>query len=243
MLETFVRGESDRGVALLTSRGELVFAHAPTAARSRKRFGGALQPGARVRARWSLRSEGASPRLDEAVLLREPPKPDPLERYYAAAHLLEISRSFAREGSEDERSFRLLCGALERLEAGDAVDPLLRYVEAWSLRLAGQLPDFEHCAECAASLAGARSFLVSNAGAFCASHRPPAALSIEGASSLWLTEIRQCPLDAIPPLPPAGAFNLSELLATLLVDFLEAPLRVLPRLRRLQSDFSKGSKT
>jgi len=156
VLDTNVVGEADRRVLLLTSRGELIRALAPSAARSRRRFGAALQPGARVRARWTVRAEGAPPTLEEAQLLVAPPTPDPLERYYTVAHVLEMTTAFAREGAEDPRLFRLLAVILDRLEAGDPPGPLCRYFEAWTLRLAGLLPDLESCVQCGARLAGGR---------------------------------------------------------------------------------------
>ncbi len=235
MLEIYTRGESDRGIVLLTGRGELIIAHASAGARSRRRFGGALQPGARVRARWTLPREGAAPRLDEATLMHEPPAPDPLERYYAAAHLLELGRSLAREGAEDPRLFRLLCASLERLDAGDAIDPLLRYVEAWVLALSGLLPEWESCTICESSLRGVCRYLALDAGVFCAAHRPAGALSVRSPSADWLRVIRSAPPDAVPALPAGSAQELADLLAALIVHFLERPLKALPALAQLRS--------
>ncbi|RMG47517.1 MAG: DNA repair protein RecO, partial [Acidobacteria bacterium] len=52
VLATTVRGEADRVVHLLAASGERLVALAPAAARSQRRFGGALLPGARVKVRW-----------------------------------------------------------------------------------------------------------------------------------------------------------------------------------------------
>jgi DNA repair protein RecO (recombination protein O) len=225
VLETRPHGEADRLVALLTGRGERLWALAPAAARSRRRFGGALQPGARVRARWTVRREDAPPVLDEAVLVAAPPTPDPLVRYYATAHVIDVVSAFAREGDEDPRLFRLLAATLDRLAAGDEPEPLARYVEAWTLRLAGLMPEIGTCAACGAPLAGSGLQLARAGGAFCGLHAPPGSWTLGPAAAAWLAAIRGLAPGRLPPADPPLLRELATPLTGTIMTFTERPLR------------------
>lgn len=234
VLDAELAGEADRRLLLLTQNGEAVRAVAPAAARSRRRYGAALQPGARIMARWTQRGEGRPALLDEAQLLAAPPVPDPLERYYAAAHALELAAGFAREGDQDPRLFRLVAVVLERLAGGDPEVPLLRYLEAWVLRLAGLLPEFDACEECGAPLTGRTVGVVHERGAFCGAHAPGGAWTLGTAGLEWLNAIRRCPPGALPPLAGRAAEELGRLLPALIGAFIERPMRALAALRRLE---------
>lgn len=230
MLDAEVAGEADRRVVLLLRSGESVRALAPSAARSRQRFGAALQPGGVVRARWTVRAEGAVPVLDEATLLAPPPTPDPLERFYVTAHVLEVAGAFAREGAEDPRLFRLTAAVLARLAAGDDPGRLARYFEAWTLRLAGLLPELDVCAGCGADVRGGAVRIAADRGAYCAGHAPAGARHFGGAAAAWLEATRHAPPEAIPELLPAAAHDLARALPGLIGDFTERPLRALAAL-------------
>lgn len=229
MLEVYEREEADRGVALLTEGGELVVAHAPAAARSRRRFGGALGPGTKVRASWSRKREGARWILQEATPLREPPPPDPLVVYYGAAHVLELARAFAREGAGDPRLFRLIDAVIGELARNLPVEPLLRYTETWILRLAGLMPDLRLCAECGESLEKQeRIWLAPEMGAFCERHRPARAEPIPSSAAAWMARTAACPPGEAPELPPEIAASLRKALVFLIESFTGQRLRALP---------------
>ncbi|MBP7146826.1 MAG: DNA repair protein RecO C-terminal domain-containing protein [Acidobacteria bacterium] len=234
VLEVQERGESDRRVLMMVRSGELVPALAPAGARSRQRFGGALQPGARVRARWTVRREGAEPVLEEAQLLAAPPAGDPLERLYLAAHVLETIGAFAREGAVDPPLYRLLAAALDEIARGAPVDALARYVEAWTLRLAGLLPEGSACAECGAPLAGRRVALAAERGVFCSRHIPAGARVLGPGAAGWLEATRRAGPEALPELAAAHAVELARVLVDLVVSFTGKPLRAWPALARLR---------
>ncbi|MDQ7006910.1 MAG: DNA repair protein RecO C-terminal domain-containing protein [Acidobacteriota bacterium] len=234
VLEIRSREEADRGVTLLLGSGELVVAHAPAGARSRRRFGGALQPGTKVRARWTHARQGSRAVLAEAEPRRAAPAPDPLERYYGACHLLEMARDFSREGLVDPRVYRLVDRSLEALDGGAPVDALLRYAEAWMLRLAGVLPPLEACEVCGASLAGPGTlFLAPDAGARCAAHRGPGATPLEAGAAAWLRRTRGVAPGTLAPLDTGVDDQLRRALGSLLTAFTGRPLRALQALTRL----------
>ena len=234
VLESRVSGETGKLVFLLTEQGQLLQAFAPGAGGSRRRFGGALEAGARVLARWSVPREGGGARLEEAVLEQAPPVPDPLERLYATAHLVDLARAFARQGFEEPRLYRLFAGCLEALGRVDTVDPLLRYAELWTLRLAGLWPDLGRCAVCGRSLEGRTRWVAPDVGAVCAEHRTPASQRLDGRAADWIARARRTPPAEVPAPEPATGRLLREVLARWSVDFTDRPLGSLEALERLR---------
>ncbi|RMG47829.1 MAG: hypothetical protein D6718_02860, partial [Acidobacteria bacterium] len=207
---------------------------APAAARSQRRFGGALLPGARVKVRWRRAREGAARVLEEATLLSSPPRPDPLERFYTTTHLLELAGAFAREGNEDPRLYRLLRRLLELAE-GPRVAELARYAEAWVLRLAGLLPEPESCAACGRPLTGGTSALSPERGFTCPEHAEPGAVELSRRAVEWLAATRHTAPDALPPLPAGEHAALGAALRRLVVGFTERPLKAHGALERLRA--------
>lgn len=150
---TFDLGESDVVVTLVAEHAGTVRGVAPAARKSRKRFGGSLDPLTRVRARWWEKEGRELHRIESLECERSYSKmqADPV-RQAACAVLAEISTAVAREGQSDRREFRLLGAVLDALEGG--LDPWLavRYFEFWTLKLHGVLPDLEACSGCGNAL-------------------------------------------------------------------------------------------
>jgi DNA repair protein RecO (recombination protein O) len=155
VLRTQSLGEADRLVVLLARQEGQVRAVARSARRSRKRFGGALEPLSRIRASWTERPGRELARLEEADLLASVAEvqADP-ETLYRLAHVAELAEAFSRQGEGDERAFRLLASVVGAV--GEGSDPALaaRYYELWTLRLSGLLGEARSCAGCGAGLAG-----------------------------------------------------------------------------------------
>jgi DNA repair protein RecO (recombination protein O) len=159
-------GESDLIVTLFTVEHGEVRAVARGARRSRRRFGGLLQPLTRVRARWAERDGRELQRLEAldevhsfAAMQAEP------ARQAACAILAELTAAFSHAGQSDKDEFRLLGACLDAMEQG--VDPaaVVRYFEYWTLRVHGLLPDLRACAACGKELAAGRR--VSSEGLLC----------------------------------------------------------------------------
>jgi DNA repair protein RecO (recombination protein O) len=225
VLETRVEGESDRRVTLLTAQGARVFGYAPSAASSRRRFGAALQPGARVRAAWTLKREGAFPVFQEATLLDEPPRPDPLERYYATAHVLELAGAFAQEGEGDPRVYRLAARVLRVLSKQRDFDELCRYVEAWTLRLAGLLPELERCAQSGEPFGDRPARLGVENGLVREDHAGGQGWPLGPLARRWLAASARLSPEDLPALDETTNEELERALCGLLVSFTERPLK------------------
>jgi DNA repair protein RecO (recombination protein O) len=169
VLRTQELGEADLIVTLLTERHGMVRGVAPHARKSRKRFGGSLEPLTQVQAAWVEKAGRELHRIEALECRRSfaEMQAEPVCQA-ACAVLSEVSNAFAREGEADTKAFRLLGAALEALEGG--VDPwvVLRYFEYWTLRIHGLLPDFERCGGCSAPAAGTRVLrVVARRGLLC----------------------------------------------------------------------------
>lgn len=149
VLATFDLGEADLIVTLLAEHAGRVRGVAPSARKSRRRFGGALEPLTRVRASWNQREGRDLHRIESLEPLRSfaTMQSDPA-RLAACAVLAEVTAATSREGQDDSTTFRLLGVMLEALESG--LDPwvAIRYFEYWTLRLHGVLTDLEACVSC-----------------------------------------------------------------------------------------------
>ena len=221
---------ADRVVSLIGETGELLRAYAPAAAKSKRRFAGALLPGAVVRASWTVRREGSMPVLDELQLLHEPPSPEPLERFYVVCHLLELAVAFAREGDENPRTYRLLQAVLRRIARGDPASPLARYFEAWTLRLSGLLPEFDRCAVCGEPLERSSVAVSPERGASCAEHAGPGSVTLTPSAASWIDSTRVRSPSRMERLSRADDARVARLCHRLIVSFTERPMRSWPAL-------------
>ena len=153
VLDAHELGESDLIVALFTVEHGKVRAVARGARRSRRRFGGLLQPLTRVRASWVERDGRELQRLESLDEIHSfaAMQSDPA-RQAACAILAELTAAFSHPGQSDKDEFRLLGASLEAMEQG--VDPaaVVRYFEYWTLRVHGLLPDLHACAGCGRDL-------------------------------------------------------------------------------------------
>jgi len=149
VLRTRELGDADVIVSLF-ARGEgLVRGVARSARRSRKRFGGALEPLTRVHAAWSEKEGRELHRIDALDVVRSyaEMQAEPV-RHAACAIFVELCEAFGREGQADPKSFDLLGAVLAALEGGAPVWPMVRYFEYWLLRLHGLLPELDRCGQC-----------------------------------------------------------------------------------------------
>ena len=149
LLATRDLGDADLIVVFLTRDHGRISGVARSARRSRKRFGGALEPMARVRVRWQEHEGRDLHRIDAADLERSyaPMQADP-EIQATCAVFSEILQALGDDGGDDDRTFRLLGAVLDALSEGEPVLPVVRYFEAWVLRLHGLEQELVACAAC-----------------------------------------------------------------------------------------------
>lgn len=142
VLRTQPLGDADLIVSFLARSHGCVRGVARSARRSRKRFGGLLEPMTHVEATWTVKSGRDLHRIEHLEARRSyaAMQSDPALQAVCAV-MAEIGEAFGAEGAADEREFRLFGAVLNALEGGGEPLLLLRYFEFWTLRLHGLLGD------------------------------------------------------------------------------------------------------
>jgi DNA repair protein RecO (recombination protein O) len=153
VLRTYRLGEADRLVVMLTRDRGKKRGVAKSAARSRKRFGGALEPFTHVRVAYQEREQRDLVRLDYADVLGSPLTAGGEACTYAS-YFAELLDEWAPENDPQERLFRLGVAVLDAMRAGVGAERLARYFEYWLLRLQGVYPSIHACPQCGAPLQG-----------------------------------------------------------------------------------------
>jgi DNA repair protein RecO (recombination protein O) len=161
VLRTQELGDADLIVTLFARHQGQVRGVARSARKSRRRFGGYLEPMTVVEATWVEREGRELHRLEQIEGRRSfaTMQADPL-RQAACAVLAEITSCYAQEAHGEPDAFRLLGAVLESLERGGQPRLLLRYFEYWMLRIHGLLPDLARCGRCGRKLPDARAVAV-----------------------------------------------------------------------------------
>ena len=172
VLRTWPVHESDMIVSFFTRDYGRVKGVAKSALKSRKRFGGALEPMTLARAWFAERPRQELVRLDQLEIVRSP-LADPVDavRMTALSFYAELLDEVLPEHDPQETVFRLLVSVLEQTTVEQSWMPLT-YFSLWMTRLVGLLPDIAHCTACGETLQAAEiSFSSYHDGLFCAAHR------------------------------------------------------------------------
>lgn len=151
VLRTYRFGDTDRIVVMLTRERGKKRGVARGAVRSRRRFGGALEPFTHVTVAYHEREHRDLVRLDYADTRRSPMASGGDACAYAG-YFAELLDEWAPENDPQERLYRLGVAVLDAMAAGVAPGRLARYFEFWLLRLQGVYPSIEACPRCAAPL-------------------------------------------------------------------------------------------
>lgn len=164
-------GESDRVVHLLTRMGRLA-SFAPGARRSKKRFGGALEPLGSVRPTLDARKKAGMPMLLEAeVVAPRLALRTSLEALALGAYAAELAWEVSPEGHEAADVLALLEGLLDRLQHPPFVPALRRVFELHLALLLGYAPVLDACVRCGRVEPEATWVDLEEGGLLCAEHR------------------------------------------------------------------------
>src|SRR5689334_16596442 len=137
ILRTYKLGESDRIVVFLTRDRGKKRGVAKNARRSRRRFGGALEPMTIGRVGYRERERRDLVFLDYIEAVRSPMRATTIDALGYTEYFAELIDEWAQEADPNETLFRLGVSVVDALAAGVPVDPLARYFEFWLLRLQG----------------------------------------------------------------------------------------------------------
>ncbi|HZP47458.1 MAG TPA: DNA repair protein RecO [Vicinamibacterales bacterium] len=158
ILRTYKLGELDRIVVFLTRDRGKKRGVAKNARRSRRRFGGALEPMTYGRVGYRERERRDLVFVEYVEPIRSPLEASGIEALGYVSYFAELIDEWAQEADPNETLFRLGVSMVEALAAGVPVDPLARYFEYWLLRLQGVYePDARLSSEAKAFLERARA--------------------------------------------------------------------------------------
>jgi DNA repair protein RecO (recombination protein O) len=199
VLRTWPVHESDLIVSFFTRDHGRMKGVAKAALKSRKRFGGALEPMTLVRAWFAERPKQELVRLDQLEIIRSPlSAPVDQVRMTVLSFFAELLDQALPEHDPQEAVFRLLVSVLEKTTVEQPWLPLT-YFQLWMTRLMGLLPDIAHCTACGEALkADETTFNPLQDGLFCAVHR--SSIASELSADSW--QLAQRMLRS-----PVGAFS------------------------------------
>ena len=155
VLRTWPFHEADLLVSLFTREQGRVKGVARHAMKSRRRFGGALEPMTHVRATYAERPKQELVRLDSFEIVSSPlTRPVDYERTAGLELVAEVLEELP-EGAVDDAVFRLAVAVVEEMQVGRVAVPVT-YFCLWMSRLMGWMPELGRCVVCGVDLRGGR---------------------------------------------------------------------------------------
>jgi DNA repair protein RecO (recombination protein O) len=241
VLRTWPVHEADLIVSLFTRDYGKLRGVAKSALKSRKRFGGALEPMTLARAWFVERPRQELARLDQLEILRSPlSAPVDQARLAVLSFFAEVVEEAMPEHDPQETVFRLVASILEHTTAArsEIAQPwmALTYFSLWMTRLMGLLPDIAHCTVCGEPLHAGEVFFDHHAdGLFCAVHRHGSAGALSADSWQLALRMLRAPASAFAgePWQRRRAQDLRRFSVQVLERHLERKLRSAEALARL----------
>ena len=236
ILRTWPVHEADQIVSFFTREHGKLKGIAKSAARSRRRFGGALEPMTYVLASFVEKPKQELVRLDACEIVTSPlSEPVDYARATALAFLAETLEETLQDHDPQDAVFRLALAVLEQTRAERIWLPVT-YFGLWMVRLMGWMPEIARCTECGRSFAGAPAYFENyRDGLFCGEHRHPAARAISPESLMLAARIFREPIAAlaVEEWPRNRAADLRRFAVQGLERHLEKRLRSVQALREL----------
>src|SRR5690348_15156678 len=238
VLRTYPLREADLLVTLFTRLEGKVRGVARAAKKSRKRFGGALEPLTFVRALYEDRERQELARLDALEVLESPLANEvSYPRAVALAHVAELLDELLPDREANDSVFRLTVSVLASLRGAEIWMPVT-YFELWMTRLVGFLPDLSECVVCGRTLNGSRAFFHALAdGLMCAEDKRLASAEISSDSRALAGQMFRAPVESLAgkPWPKAQASDLRKFLMQTLQRHIEKKLVTASMLEKLSS--------
>jgi DNA repair protein RecO (recombination protein O) len=227
VLRTYPLREADLLVTLFTRAEGKVHGVARAAKKSRRRFGGALEPLTYVRAHYEDRERRELSRLDSCEVLESPLASEvTYPRAIALAHVAELLDELLPDREPNDAVFRLTLAVLAGLRRADVWLPVT-YIELWMTRLMGYLPELSECMVCGRTLNGSRAFFHAlSDGLVCMDDKRLASSEISTESRILAARMLHAPLESFGPTawPKAQAADLRKFLLQTLQRHIEKKL-------------------
>ena len=238
VLRTYSLREADLLVTLFTRLEGKVHGVARSAKKSRRRFGGALEPLTYVRAFYAVRARQELARLDSCDVLESPLASEvSYPRALALGHIAELLDELLPDHEANDAIFRLTLSVLHALPGPEIWMPLT-YFELWMTRLVGFLPELNECVVCGRNLNGSRAYFHALAdGLMCADDKRLASSELSSESRVLAGQMFRAPVDALlgDPWPKAQGADLRRFAIQILQRHIEKKLVTASMLQK--SDF------
>ncbi len=197
VLRTWPVHEADEIVSLFTRDYGRIRGVAKAAAKSRRRFGGALEPMTWVSASYVERPKQDLVRLDACEVLSSPlSEPVNYARAAALAFYAEVLEEALPDHDPHETVFRLVLAVLEHT-LGDRVWMPVTYFSLWITRLLGWMPSLTHCTVCGEAFGAAPAwFQPQSDGLVCVRDKTPSSRILSADSLVLARRIFQSPVAA-----------------------------------------------
>ncbi|HEX3472419.1 MAG TPA: DNA repair protein RecO [Silvibacterium sp.] len=237
ILRTWPLHEADQIVSLFTRDQGKLKGIAKSSARSRKRFGGALEPMTYVLASYVEKPRQELVRLDSCEILISPLSASiDYARASALAFFAEVLEESLPDHDPQDPVFRLTLAVLDHTRAGQIWLPVT-YFSLWITRLMGWMPEIARCTHCSKSFAGeAAYFNLQSDGLFCAEHKHPSSRILSSGSLATASRILQAPIGtlAAEDWPRTRAADLRRFAMQALERHLERKLHSVAALVKLE---------
>jgi len=196
VLRTYPLREADLLVTFLTRAEGKIKGVARSAKKSKRRFGGALEPLTLVRLYYDDREGKELARLDSCDILESPLSATvDYARVVALEHVAEMLDELLPDREPNDAIFRLAVAVLQQLRAGAIWMPLT-YFQLWLVRLVGFLPELSECVACGATLNGDRAYYHALAdGLMCAQHKRLASSQLAPESRTVAAQMFRAPVE------------------------------------------------
>jgi DNA repair protein RecO (recombination protein O) len=236
VLRTYPLREADLLVTLFTRMEGKVRGVARAAKKSKRRFGGALEPLTYVRAYYDDRERQELARLDACEVMHSPLNEEvTYARAVALGHIAELLDELLPDREANDAVFRLTLSVLEMVR-GDNIWMPLTYFELWLTRLMGFLPELTQCIVCGAGLDGGRAYFhVLVDGLMCTDDKRLASSEILPDSRNMAAEMFRAPVQtfAQTPWPKSRGSDLRKFLVQTLERHIEKKLVTAGMLKKI----------
>lgn len=198
VLRTYPLREADLLVTFFTRAEGKVKGVAKSAMRSKKRFGGALEPLTQVRVYYEDKEKRELARIDSCDVLQSPlAAAVDYGRAAALAHVAEVVDELLPDREVNDAVFRLTSSVLSNLKAGAIWMPLT-YFELWMTRLTGFLPELHVCVNCGAALDEDKAYFHALVdGLLCRDDKRLASSELSWESRNLAAEMFRAPVDSL----------------------------------------------
>lgn len=227
VLRTYPLREADLLVTLFTRAEGKVRGVARAAKKSKRRFGGALEPMTYVRAFYDARERQELVRLDACEILESPMATEvTYARAAALGHVAELLDELLPDREANDAIFRLALSVLHAMRSTEVWMPIT-YFELWLTRLAGFLPELTECIVCGRSLNGSRAYFHALAdGLMCPDDKRLASSELSNESRALAAQMFRAPVESFAEIawPKALGADLRKFLIQILQRHIEKNL-------------------